>query len=302
MSHLNLTQLATLREFARRGTMAAAADVLGYTPGAVSQQIAELERAVGAELVAKVGRRAVLTDAGRILVSEAERVLAAEDRAMQAVSHAGGTIAGTLVLGTWGSSAAALLAPLLGTAAHRFPDLTVLAREVDPDYCVRAVTLGEVDLAFGLEYADAPLPRDRSVTIRRLLTERFWVGGAPGSLPQADVSLVAHEPWILASPNTPMGHVSRAEFRKCGVEPNSQHEVNDSAATVQMAAQGLGFTFVTDLLARLAGTAELGRARLREEFVRHVVMVSPSNRSLFSSTQALIDLAAEVVSEFAHEG
>jgi len=230
-------------------------------------------------------------------------VLAAEDRAIQAVTHAGGTIAGTLVLGTWGSSAAALLAPLLSTAAQRFPDLTVLAREVDPDYCVRAVTLGEVDLAFGLEYTDAPLPRDRSVTIRRLLTERFWVGGAPGRLPQGEVSLVelTDAPWILASPNTPMGHVARAEFRKCGVEPNSQHEVNDSAATVQMAAQGLGYTFVTNLLQRLAGTSELGRARLREEFVRHVVMVSPSNRSLFSSTQALIDLAAEIVSEFGSE-
>lgn len=300
MGRLNLTQLATLREFALRGTMAAAADELGYTAGAVSQQLAELERAIGAALIAKVGRRAVLTDAGRALVAEAERVLAAEERARAAVTHAGGAIAGTLVLGTWGSSAAALLAPLLGTAAARFPELTILTREVDPDSCVRAVTRGDVDIAFGLEYTDAPLSRDRTVTVHRLLTERFWVGGAPDRFTKGEVSLadLADDPWILASPNTPLGHVSRAEFRKCGVEPNSQHEVNDSAAAIQMAAQGLGYTFVTDLLAQLAGTTEMGRARLREAFERHVVIVSPSNRSLFSSTQALIDLATEVVAAF----
>ena len=85
MARLNLTQLATLREFSRRGTMAKAAEALGYTPGAVSQQIAELERSVGIALLVKVGRRAVLTDAGRVLASEADRVLLAEERARQAL-------------------------------------------------------------------------------------------------------------------------------------------------------------------------------------------------------------------------
>ena len=44
---LNLTQLTTLRELVRRGTLAAAAEHLGYTPGAVSQHLASLEAALG---------------------------------------------------------------------------------------------------------------------------------------------------------------------------------------------------------------------------------------------------------------
>jgi DNA-binding transcriptional LysR family regulator len=60
--NLSLGQLATLRELARRGTMVAVADQLGYTPGAVSQQIAALQKAVNTPLVAKVGRKVVLTD------------------------------------------------------------------------------------------------------------------------------------------------------------------------------------------------------------------------------------------------
>ena len=85
MQRLNITQLATLLEFDRRGTMAEAAEALGYTPGAVSQQLAELERNVGVPLIMKVGRRAILTDAGRVLVDQAERILAVEERARDLV-------------------------------------------------------------------------------------------------------------------------------------------------------------------------------------------------------------------------
>ena len=297
MARLNLTQLATLREFSRRGTMAKAAEALGYTPGAVSQQIAELERSVGIELLVKVGRRAVLTDAGRVLASEADRVLMAEERARQALAQTGGAIAGQLVLGTWGSSAAALLAPLLTTAAERFPELKVLTREIDADAPVRAVSLGEVDVAFGLEYDEAPLPRDRTTSIQRLLTERFWVAGGAPIVRHTAVSLadIADERWILPEASTPMGRVLRNAFRHVGVEPNVQHEVNDIAAASQMAAQGLGLTLATDLYLHLATLDDLGRTPLREVIERQVVIVAPANRSMFSATEALIDLAAEVV-------
>ena len=48
---LNLTQLSTLRELVRRGTLAAAAEHLGYTPGAASQHLASLEASLGVALV-----------------------------------------------------------------------------------------------------------------------------------------------------------------------------------------------------------------------------------------------------------
>lgn len=297
MSRLNITQLATLREFARRGTMAAAADELGYTPGAVSQQLSELERAVGVPLITKVGRRAVLTDAGRALVAQASRVLAAEERAREAVLQAGETISGSLVLGTWGSSAAALLAPLLKAAAERFPALTIATREVDADLGMRDVVRGNVDLTFGLEYPEAPLPRDRSVTVRQLMTERFWIaGGAPiHRLTPVSIADLADEPWILPPVTVPSGRVFRDAFRKLGVEPNVRHEINDIGVQTQMAAQGLGLTFATDLYLHLVGVPNLGRTPTREVLERQMVMVAPAARSMLSATEALIDLAAEVV-------
>lgn len=301
VARLNLTHLATLREFSRRGTMAEAADVLGYTPGAVSQQMAELEKAVGVPLFVKVGRRAVLTDAGRALAAESDRVLAAEDRARQSVMRAGGAIAGSIVLGTWGSSAAALLAPLLAASARRFPELSITTREVDADFSVRSVARGEVDLAFGLEHPEAPLPRDRTTAIVNLLTERYWVAGRIDSPPPTfggrAVSLadLAGERWILPPESTVLGRVARAAFRRVGVEPQVQHEVNDVAAAMQMSAQGLGLTLATDMWIPFVGSAELERTPIREEIVRDIVMVAPAQLSMLSAAQALIQLAARVV-------
>ena len=72
---LDPRRLAVLREFAARGTIAGAADALAFTPSAVSQQLAQLQREAGVELFRKVGRRLELTDAGRTLVARADELL-----------------------------------------------------------------------------------------------------------------------------------------------------------------------------------------------------------------------------------
>src|SRR6266851_306432 len=62
---LDVHRLRLLSEFAARGSIAKAAAALGYTPSAVSQQLATLEREAGTALLDRTARRASLTDAGR---------------------------------------------------------------------------------------------------------------------------------------------------------------------------------------------------------------------------------------------
>jgi len=78
---LDVRRLRVLREFAARGTIAATADALSFTPSAISQQLTALERETGVELLAREGRRLALTDAGRRLVARTEDVLAALEAA-----------------------------------------------------------------------------------------------------------------------------------------------------------------------------------------------------------------------------
>src|SRR5580704_7744514 len=77
---LDLHRLRLLQEFAARGSIARTAAVLGYTPSAVSQQLAALEREAGTALLDRSARRAELTDAGRRLAGHAERILAMSRR------------------------------------------------------------------------------------------------------------------------------------------------------------------------------------------------------------------------------
>ncbi|NUQ86882.1 MAG: LysR family transcriptional regulator, partial [Glycomyces artemisiae] len=93
------SQLRSLVELTRRGTITAVAQALGYTPGGVSQQIAALEKATGMELLQRVGRRVELTDAGRTLARHAERILSTEAEAVEALERSRGEVSGVLVVG-----------------------------------------------------------------------------------------------------------------------------------------------------------------------------------------------------------
>ncbi|MGH3241324.1 MAG: LysR family transcriptional regulator, partial [Spirillospora sp.] len=72
---LDLGRMRVLRELKLRGTLAAVADTLGYTPSAVSQQLAQLQRDVGVPVVERVGRRLRLTAAGEALAEHADVLL-----------------------------------------------------------------------------------------------------------------------------------------------------------------------------------------------------------------------------------
>lgn len=80
---LNVNRLAVLHAVVGEGSVSAAAALLGYTPSAISQQIAVLEREAGTELLERVGRRVRPTPAGTLLAERAtgilERVSEAED-------------------------------------------------------------------------------------------------------------------------------------------------------------------------------------------------------------------------------
>src|ERR1700745_4533572 len=73
---LDARRLRLLSEFAERGSIAATAAALGYTPSAVSQQLTALEREAGAVLLDRTARSAELTDAGWRLAGHARRILA----------------------------------------------------------------------------------------------------------------------------------------------------------------------------------------------------------------------------------
>ena len=267
--------LRSLHALARMGTIASVAETTGYTAGAISQQLAGLERAVGQPLLRRVGRGVQLTEAGAVLAGHAEQLLRSEESARHALESFGDDVAATLRVATFASSAATLLAPSIVAATARHPRLEVRTLEMDVDAVADVVARGDADLAFGLDYPDVPVPRAPNVELLRVATERFRLAvpdrwETSGTLSLADG---ADWNWILPPAETNYGRAIRAACRRAGFEPRVAHLVTDTAVSEAMVAQGLGITMVTDMMLALAPSRGLRTVPLREDVRRHVVLV-----------------------------
>ena len=143
---LDLHRLRLLVEFAARGSIAGTAAFLGYTPSAVSQQLAVLEREAGTALLDRSARRAELTDAGRRLAGHAERILAMVEEAETDLSARATEPAGRVVATAFPSAAVAF-APALARSLRTHPRLALVLRQTQAADGLRQVRSGEVDVA-----------------------------------------------------------------------------------------------------------------------------------------------------------
>src|SRR5918998_203663 len=114
---LDLRRLRMLRELHERGTIAAAADALRYTPSAVSQQLAMLERETGVRLLERAGRGVRLTDPALVLVEHAEVLLERASLAEADLAAVSGVVAGRGRIASFQSMALRLALPAIAALA-----------------------------------------------------------------------------------------------------------------------------------------------------------------------------------------
>ncbi|HEY5393851.1 MAG TPA: LysR family transcriptional regulator, partial [Trebonia sp.] len=143
---LDIRRLRMLHEFAARGSIARTAEALGYTPSAVSQQLAVLEKEAGTALLDRTARSAGLTDAGRRLAVHAELILAMVEQAESELSAQAAQPSGRVVVTAFPSAAVAF-APALANSLREHPQLTLLLREADPVEGLKLARSGEVEVA-----------------------------------------------------------------------------------------------------------------------------------------------------------
>ncbi|MDN6814952.1 MAG: LysR family transcriptional regulator, partial [Corynebacterium variabile] len=150
-------RLTVLRTFASCGTVTAAADILGYSPSAVSAQLREYQRAVGVPLVAREGRGLRLTSAGRTLVDRSDALVALWEEIRGEVRDATpGQEPTTLRLGGFSSATGALLSTVAARLHHDHPALDVTITEAEPDRCIDLLTAERLDVAVTVSMQAAP--------------------------------------------------------------------------------------------------------------------------------------------------
>jgi DNA-binding transcriptional LysR family regulator len=241
---IDVHALRALRSVAALGTLARAADELGFTASAVSQQIKRLERQVGVAVLAPAGRGVVLTPAGQAIVDSAPEVFQALERCAEAAqSVADGAPRGTLHVVAFSTAIRGLLAPTLPRLSTRCPDLRVHITEQDPEQALHAVDAGTADLALVHDADGLPAPLPTSLIKHQVHTD---VGDvvmarthplATRDTPLTSDDLAGHA-WVTSPPGTVCHQWFRRLFADLSDDPDVRHLVDDFATQVALVAAG----------------------------------------------------------------
>jgi DNA-binding transcriptional LysR family regulator len=250
--------LRALRAVGGLGTLARAAEELGFTASAVSQQLKRLERQVGVPVIAPAGRGVVLTPAGQAIVDSAPEVFQALERCVEAAqSVSEGTPRGVLRVVAFSTAIRGLLAPTLPRLAKTAPELRVHLIEQDPDQALHSVRSGTADLALIHDADGLPAPLPSSLIQRHVHTDIGDVvmsrthplarqGEPPGDdvrpqawqdLPLTAADLAGHA-WATSPPGTVCHQWFRRLFADAPEDPDVRHLVDDFATQLALVAAG----------------------------------------------------------------
>lgn len=248
---LDVRRLRVLHEVALRGGVTAAANALHVTPSAVSQQLVQLSREAGCELVERSGRGVVLTAAGQVLAAHAERILNAVEHAVAGLATMRQRVDGTVRVAAFPSAAGALVAPAAARAMAEHPDLDVRIIEAEDQQSQLDLRSATIDVAVLQEYDHVPATRHAelerhpiSTDPMHLITPSGW-GRATRRL--ADLHDV---PWVASAEHTPCGRSTLRACHLAGFEPDIRHRAVDFALTLDIVAAGLGAALVPGLALR----------------------------------------------------
>src|SRR5215208_1971627 len=172
---LDLRRLRLLRELNERGTIAAVAEALQFTPSAVSQQLAQLEREAGVPLLERAGRGVRLTDAALVLVDHAEGLLERAALAEADLAAAAGSVSGRGRIAGFQSVSRHLALPAMKALARDAPQLRCEMIEAEPEEALPALALGDIDLVLGDEWQHQPVRLPAGVERRELIREQVRV-------------------------------------------------------------------------------------------------------------------------------
>jgi len=238
---LDLHRLRLLRELAYRQTIAAVADALTYTPSAVSQQLAVLEREAGVPLLERTGRRVRLTPAARTLVAHAQEMLTQMERAESALALARMNVTGTLRIGAFPSAARVILPNALVTLGRDCPDLELMIEEFDPALAAEALRTGELDAALTHDYDLVPVPEHPALKSTVVLTEPIYVASrsAPHD-PNDPVGSFRNDWWIMGRPGNLCRLAAERICQAAGFQPHIRHQSDDFPTVLALVAADQG--------------------------------------------------------------
>ncbi|HEV2808969.1 MAG TPA: LysR family transcriptional regulator [Acidimicrobiales bacterium] len=235
--------LRSFLEVHQRGTVVAAATALGYTPPAVTQQLAKLERGLGVSLFDRAGGRLAVTDAGRALAPVAQEML-------NLAAHAADVVQQTpprqhVVISGIASALSAIVVPSLPQLRELADIILVEAEDAD---ALRELRLGHVEIAMIQEYPGDEAARDERLNYHLVAADdlRFVLPPSwPSSTRLRDLQSL---PWLVNGTGTRCETATKRVLREADLVASISADISDNDLLLRLVSEGYGATIVPDLV------------------------------------------------------
>jgi DNA-binding transcriptional LysR family regulator len=250
MRRLNLDHLDTFSHVVALGSFSAAADRLGLSQPAVSQQVKHLERRLGVRLIERVGRRVLPTAAGEELLGHARRVDATVADALEAITrHAQGTI-GRVRVGTGATACIYFLPPILRRLRAKFPLLDIVVSTGNTPDILKLIEDNAVDV--GLVTLPSP---GRIFDVKPIIEDEFVaIAATDASLARrVTASDLARHPVVLYESGAHTRLLIDQWATRAGHVFKPVMELGSVEAIKELVGAGLGCSIIPGMAARDCG-------------------------------------------------
>ena len=276
---IDVQRLRVFRAVVASGSVQAAADHLGYTPSAISQQLSALQKETGLVLFEKAGRGITPTASAKVLASESEELMESLNRLGGVVDHLREGRTGSLTIGAFSSAAQFWLPRVAKCLRREFPDLVLdlTLNELGPE----PATPARRDLDITTEDADQDAV-ERPGHSRHVLAEEGYRVVAPRGHElleewdrQVPMAALAGQPVIDNDyhGNT-CSQIIRNACRAAGFSPRYVARAEEHHTALAFVAAGVGVTVLPGLAVPESmagiGSRELVSPSPRRRIVVHV--------------------------------
>jgi LysR family transcriptional regulator, cyn operon transcriptional activator len=245
---MELRHLRYLLAVADHGNFTRAAEALHVSQPTLSQQIKQLEREVGAELLDRSGRTVRLTDAGEAYAGHGRLALQGLDAAQRAVHDVQDLTRGHLRIAMTPTITAYLIGPLVRQFHAEHPGVILTVIETTQDLIESDLLADRIDL--GIAFAGQ---HTAGVAASALLTEKLSlvVGTAHRHYPRVKTLAIedlSTQPLALLSRDFATRNYIDAYFAAHGVTPHIAIEANSISALIEFVRLGTLATVLPDAI------------------------------------------------------
>lgn len=222
-----------------------AAEKLQIAQPPLSQQIRQLERALGVNLFERDHHSVALTSAGQVFLEEARLILEQVEHAISRVRNAQQGLAGWLDIGYIKSVSATdtILPDMLAIYRQRFPEVAIRLREMDLQDQLQAIQIGQIRVGIIARLASLPSGLDSMIIERLPMVAVFSSQHHLASQSSIPLPSLINEPFILCQRQVSSFFYDRI-IQLCGFSPRIVQEVPDMRMLLGLVAANLGISIV----------------------------------------------------------